>query len=113
MKRGRKFAAERRPSVPIPPVSTARPGDERLAVTLTLGDLRELLREATLEIIGEAVGAPPPRLLDRNGLAVSFGCSASLVDKLRREGMPCIMVGCSPRYEIEVCLSWLQTRGEK
>lgn len=86
--------------------------DERLAVTLTLGELRELMREAALEAVAELGSAPKPALLDRNGIAQALGVSSSTVDRLRREGMPSILIGDSPRFEIEPCLAFLRGRGQ-
>lgn len=51
-----------------------------------------------------------PRLLDRAELALALDCGAGLVDKLRRQGMPCVYLGDSPRFELEACLEWLRTR---
>lgn len=90
--------------------------DERLAVTLTLGELRDLVRDAALESIVEAAtvadGAPKPALLDRAGLARALSLGTSTVARLRREGMPTILVGDSPRFELEPCLAWLRGRGQ-
>lgn len=84
--------------------------DDRLAVTLTLGELRELVRTAALQAVAEAVNAPQPALLDRSGIARALGVGTSSVDRFRREGMPCVHVGDSPRFEIEPCLAWLRGR---
>lgn len=86
--------------------------DDRLAVTLTLGELRELMREAALEAVAEAANDSPPALLDRQGLARALGASASTVARLRREGMPALMLGDSPRFELTDCLAWLRGRGQ-
>lgn len=79
-------------------------------VMLTQEQLAEMLDEAVIRATDLVRPSNDRALLDRNGLAISFGCSASLVDKLRREGMPCVMVGCSPRYELDACLEWLKGR---
>lgn len=86
--------------------------DERLAVTLTLGELRELVRDAALEAVADAACAPRPALLDRSGLAQALGVGTSTVDRFRREGCPVLWVGDSPRFEIEPCLAWLRGRGQ-
>lgn len=86
--------------------------DDRLAVTLTLGELRELLRDAALEAVAQATSAPPPALLDRNGLAQALGVATSTVDRFRREGCPTLWAGDSPRFELQDCLAWLRGRGQ-
>jgi hypothetical protein len=52
-----------------------------------------------------------PRLLDRRGLAAALGVCADTVDRLRREGMPELIVGDAPRFDFagEV-LPWLKAR---
>jgi hypothetical protein len=84
--------------------------DERLAVTLTLGELRELVRDAAIEAVAESGGAPQPALLDRSGLAQALGVGTSTVDRFRREGCPVLWVGDSPRFELEPCMAWLRGR---
>lgn len=86
--------------------------DERLAVTLTLGELRELVRDAVLDVVAEAAGSSRPLLLDRSGLAQALGVGTSTVDRFRREGCPTLWVGDSPRFELEPCLAWLRGRGQ-
>jgi hypothetical protein len=52
-----------------------------------------------------------PRLLDRRGLATALGVCADTVDKLRKEGLPTIMVVDSPRFDLEGdVLPWLKNR---
>jgi len=55
----------------------------------------------------------PPALLDRAGLARELNVSLSKVDRLRREGMPELMLGDSPRFEPEAVISWLRDRRPK
>lgn len=80
------------------------------AFTLTIGELGALVREQ----VAEALGRPAPRaplLLDREALAEALGCSSSLVDKLRRQGMPTLKFGESPRFELDRCLEWIRKQG--
>ncbi len=83
--------------------------DNAPAVTLTVGELGAMVREAVEAAMG--AHASEPVLYDREGLATRLGCSSSLVDKLRREGMPCVRLGDSPRFELERCLDWLRKAG--
>ncbi|HEU4581705.1 MAG TPA: hypothetical protein VFS67_25795 [Polyangiaceae bacterium] len=97
---------------PLRVTRARQPGDDRLAVSLTLGELRELVREVALEAVAEAAGSPRPALLDRNGLAQALGVGTSTVDRFRREGMPALWAGDSPRFELADCLAWLRGRGQ-
>lgn len=78
-------------------------------VMLTPEELSDLVKRAVSEALGTANDAHPA-LLDRNGLAGALGCSASLVDKLRKDGMPTVQLGGTPRFELEACLAWLRGR---
>lgn len=80
------------------------------AFTVTRGELAAMVRQAVASAL-EAIGARPPALLDREDLAAALGCSSSLVDKLRRGGMPCVRLGDSPRFELAACLSWIRKDG--
>ena len=84
-------------------------GDRAPAFTLTVGELGLLVREA-VGVATEKV-APAPRLLDREALSLALSCSGSMVDKLRRGGMPFVRLGDSPRFELERCLEWLRKEG--
>jgi hypothetical protein len=84
-------------------------GDRAPAFTVTRGELAGLVRQAVESALGERRAQPV--LLDREALALSLGCSSSMVDKMRRQGMPCVRLGESPRFELEACLSWLRKDG--
>jgi hypothetical protein len=78
-------------------------------------DLRAIVRDEVREALTEALAdrassKPAPTLLDRAGLANALGCSLPHVDKLRRQGMPCIRLGDVPRFELARCLEWLRGR---
>lgn len=78
-------------------------------VVVPMAELIAAIREAVGESRGDA--APEPRrLLDRSALAEALSCSPSLVGKLRREGMPCLYVGDSPRFVLADCLRWIADR---
>jgi len=91
-------------------VGAPAPGDDSApAFTLTVSELGALMREAAAEAVA-AAPSPTPSLLDREGLSLALGCSGSMVDKLRRQGIPHIRLGDSPRFELERCLEWLRQK---
>jgi len=95
-------------------VGEGAPGnDNEPAFTVSRGELAELVRGAAALAVREALGdgLPTPALLDREGLSIALGCSGSLVDKLRRRGMPHLRLGDSPRFELERCLEWIRKDG--
>lgn len=79
------------------------PSDADLVVTMTRGQLRELVREAA-----RLANAPEPLLVSRTGLAERLGCSPSHIDGLRKRGLPTVMVGEAVRFEPPVVLAWLR-----
>jgi hypothetical protein len=85
------------------------------AFTLTSAQLEAVvLRGVSRALAEQGPAEPAPRLLDRVALARALGCSPGMVDKCRREGMPCVRVGDSPRFEYEDCIAWLrQGHGEQ
>lgn len=86
--------------------------DNTPAFTVTRGELGALVGAAAREAVREALEATTaPALLDREGLAARLGCSSSLIDKLRRRGMPTVRLGDSPRFELEACLGWIRKDG--
>jgi hypothetical protein len=91
-------------------VGTSAPdGDNVPGWTLTVSELGALVRQEVAGVLA-AQTAPPPALLDREGLSLALGCSGSTVDKLRRGGMPHLHLGDSPRFELERCLEWLRQK---
>jgi hypothetical protein len=68
-------------------VAEAASADSRLAGTLTVTELRALIRDAALDAVADLV-PPTPALLDRTGLDRAPGVGTSSVDRFRREGMP-------------------------
>lgn len=53
-----------------------------------------------------------PALLDRAQLARQIGVSCGTVDRLRREGLPALLVGDAPRFQLDRVLAWLAARSE-
>lgn len=83
-------------------------------IVVTPEALAELVRSAVSEALAEARQDSAPVLLDRNGIAKALGIGLSTVDKFRRENMPCLMVGESPRFLLDECLAWLrENRGTR
>lgn len=84
-------------------------------IVVTREELAELIRGA----VGDALAdqredAAPTLLLDRAGIARALGVATSTVDRLRREGLPSVMIGDSPRFIAQSCLEWLRAnRGSK
>lgn len=53
----------------------------------------------------------PQLLLTKHELARALQCSPSTLDRLRKEGMPVVMLGESPRFEAAAVTDWLRVRG--
>lgn len=49
------------------------------------------------------------RLLTRRELAAQMGVHPNTVDRLRKRGMPCRMIGSSPRFKPSEVERWLDT----
>jgi hypothetical protein len=81
----------------------------KLAV-LTAEELAEVVRSVLAEELAERLPKTGPTLLDRRGLAAELGCGVDTLDKLRREGLPTLMLGDSPRFELAAVLEWLRER---
>ena len=79
--------------------------------------LRPIVREAVADALAEldASETLASALLTRTELAEALGCSLPMVDKLRRQGMPCeVRLGDSPRWprdEVPQIIGWLRDRG--
>jgi hypothetical protein len=85
-----------------------------LLVTLSLDDLRALVREAVrAELVERAPASGTSTLRDRRELAHHLGVSPATVTRLTAEGCPCTYVGDSPRYDIGAVCAWLAERGRR
>lgn len=100
------LASPRVNGAPLRSVSKAR-SEDRLAVTLTVAELRELVRDVALEVQADAGSNAPPALLDRNGIARALGVGLSTVDRWRKAGMPAVFVGDSPRFIFDEAMAWV------
>ncbi len=69
-----------------------------------------VVRDAVRDALADHDSATLPALLTRSQIAEQLGCSARTVARLDGEGMPVVMVGDSPRYEIAAVLDWLRGR---
>lgn len=90
------------------PVGRVTPDDERLAVTLTVGELRRLVTAAALDAV--AGRSSVTLLVDKQDMARQLGCSASHIDHLRKKGLPSVQVGQVVRFEPAKVLDWLRER---
>lgn len=76
-------------------------------VVVTPDQLADIVRSAVADVLAEQCD-DAPALLDRNGIAKALGCSPSSINRLRHEGLPHVLLGDSPRYELAQCLAWLR-----
>lgn len=81
-------------------------GDRAPVAAANLWDLRALVREELAHVLAER----PPALIDQRALARELGVSERTIYTLRGEGLPTIMVGDSPRFELALVLDWLKSR---
>ncbi len=89
---------------------TARSTGPRLVVTLTEGELSAIVRGAIEDALAEVQPARSPALVDRAGLARALHASVTTVGRLARRGMPAVLVGDVPRYEVAEVIAWLRSR---
>ena len=86
---------------------SARPA---MAAALTVDELRTLLRAELEEALAESRLVEAPVLVDRAGLARALHVSVATVGRLARLGMPAVLVGDVPRYEVAEVIAWLRSR---
>ena len=98
--------------------------DDELAATpvgeLTIEQFTMLLRQQFALVLREALerfhteprkDPDPPKFLDRDGLARAFSVELSLIDELRRDGLPVrLSVNGAPRFDVDDCIRWLDER---
>jgi excisionase family DNA binding protein len=85
-----------------------------LVLSLSVDELRALVREVVREAVSEQPGlAEPSPLVDRRELARLLGVSAATVTRMTAEGMPHVFAGASPRYAADEVRAWLAQRGRK
>lgn len=77
-------------------------------VVVTADQLMGIVRGAIEAAVAELRQDASPTLLDRSAIARQLGVGTSTLDRLRREGLPCILIGDSPRFEVASCIEWLR-----
>lgn len=92
---------------PEPPAANDSPPGAVAVVTAE--QLQTIVTNAVAAALASGAGVQPnSKLLGRDELARALACSPSTVGKLRRDGMPFIRVGDSPRYDLDECLTWIR-----
>lgn len=82
----------------------------RLLVHLSEDDLEALIDRRLAVTLDELRAEPAPALLDRQKLAHALSCSVKHIDRLRAEGLPELLLGDLPRFELSEVLRWLKAR---
>ena len=80
------------------------------AVAAAVQDDLHALRDEIADLRAELAEPKPEQRLTRKELATVWRVSMRHVDNLRREGMPCILVGESPRFLLSAVEPWLRGR---
>lgn len=82
-------------------------------IVTTREQLEEIIANAVEKALAEQREDVAPALLDRATIARRLGVGTSTVDRLRREGMPVIWIGDSPRFEANACVAWLREHSQQ
>lgn len=77
---------------------------------VAVGDLVDAITDRVIEVL--EAQPPRPALLTRSQLARELGCCSKTVARLEGDGLPRVMLGDSPRYELAAVLAWLRQRGQ-
>ncbi len=81
--------------------------DNTPVYTLTQAQLEALITKAVCQAMDRGIGGPV--LIDKQDLARSLGCSASSIDRLRREGLPSVQLAKQVvRFEPAKVIEWLR-----
>jgi excisionase family DNA binding protein len=74
--------------------------------------LEPIVRRAVADALADQQPSEPlPALLTVDQLCTQLGVSRTTLHRLRAEGLPCIMIGDSPRGSLPDVLAWLKARG--
>lgn len=93
------------------PAAPVQPGTGVVVVGAV--ELQAMIRQAVDAALAEhSEAAQAPLLVSRQEMARALGVGVDTLDKLRREGMPEILVGDMPRFHSATVLAWLQSRGK-
>lgn len=92
--------------VPCAPVSAP------LAFTVNIpAEAFGSLIERTADAVAERIqSSTAPALLDRSDLARALGCSVGTVNRLIHDGVPCVWLVDSRRFELAAVLEFLRNR---
>lgn len=91
------------PSTAADPITAALEAAAERGAERAFERFAESLSEHTLE----------SGLKTRAGLAKRLGISLATLNRLRQQGMPCVMLLDSPRYDYDEVLAWLKSRGSR
>ena len=89
-------------------MNSSKPAPDTMLVTLTVEQLRELVFDVVAELLSNQ--EPAPEYLTREALARALNVSTATVSRLRREGLPHVLVGDLARYKLADVHAWLQSR---
>lgn len=87
--------------------------DAPSVIVTTREELEQLITAAVEKALAEQREDVAPALLDRATIARRLGIGTSTVDRLRREGMPVVWIGESPRFEADACVAWLRDHSQQ
>lgn len=74
-------------------------------------EIAEAVSERVLAQLADVIKPQArPSLLSRQELAQELGCGVDLIDKMRKRGMPTVMLCDSPRFELDAVLAWMKSR---
>lgn len=105
--------ATRRAVLPMPQPESPPRAIDWGALLIALGPALNQVADELADRIADRWkpgGDSRPPLLNRSELAHHLDVSVDTVDRLRREGCPELMVGDSPRYELDRVLEWLRNK---
>lgn len=77
--------------------------------------LRPVIREEIERALEEHAAGEPlsPEMLTVEQICAVLQVSRATLHRLRREGLPTVMLGESPRFRKAHCLAWLEARGRR
>ena len=74
-------------------------------------ELRQAVRAELEPMLKDLVPSPKPALMTTAELARELRVCTKTIDRLRKEGLPHVLVGDNcPRYRLESVLNWLESR---
>ena len=79
-------------------------------VVVSRNDLARLVTEAVTDALKVTARPLPAPLLDRKQCAEWLQVDVRTIDKLRGKGMPHLLVGDVPRFEVDAVREWLRVQ---